>query len=448
MSELFNKYDVQVPRYTSYPTVPYWETTPTRKEWIDHIKATIQKDDATWSMYLHIPYCESLCTFCGCNNIITKDHGREKPYVDLLLKEWQNYLNEVPDLRKKKLKALHLGGGSPTFLSPENLTYLVGSLLETCLVDLNDFEGAIEIDPRRANKEQLAALRKFGFNRVSLGVQDFDPEVQRLVNRIQPYEMTESILTAARELGYTSINMDLIYGMAKQTIQSMTASIEKTLQLRPDRIALYSLAVVPWIKPQQRLFKDEDLPKKEEKRELYEIARKMLLENNYVEIGMDHFAQAQDGLALAQQKGKLHRNFMGYTDMRTDLLLGLGVSSISESAYSFYQNEKIFPVYEQQISKTGQAGHRGHILTDEDSKRRKQILELMTKGSVYFESSEQLSEAKEYLSEMLSDGLIQFGENSLSMTEKGKPFLRNACVYFDERLKRKIPSTRVFSGSI
>lgn len=316
MKKLFEKYDIPAPRYTSYPTVPYWEINPTSDQWISNLNENLKEDGKTWSLYLHIPYCETLCTFCGCNTVITKDHKKEDPYVQMLEKEWGMYQEMVPALLHRNLKHLHLGGGTPTFLSASNLKRLIQAVLRDVQVD-SEFEGSIEVDPRRTTLEQLQVLKEAGLNRMSLGVQDFDPEVQRLINRIQPFEMTEKITRAAREMGFRSVNFDLIYGLAKQTQASILKTIQKTLELRPDRIALYSLALVPWIKPAQRLFKDEDLPQGQEKRELYEVAREALIAAGYVEIGMDHFALPDEALSRSLQKGKLHRNFMGYTDRKS-----------------------------------------------------------------------------------------------------------------------------------
>ena len=448
MKDLLAKYDVPAPRYTSYPTVPYWETNPTREQWVSHLKTTLKESDGGWSLYLHIPFCESLCTFCGCNTIITKDHKKETPYVDMLLKEWQLYVQQVPELLKSPLKHIHLGGGTPTFLSADALLQLLRPIMEQVTLDKEHFEGSIEVDPRRTTPEQLKALRTMGFNRVSMGVQDFNPEVQRLVNRIQPLEITEKLSNAARELGYTSVNFDLIYGLAKQTAESIRETAEATVRLRPDRIALYSFALVPWIKPAQRLFKDEDLPKSVEKRELYEIARGILLNAGYVEVGMDHFALATDNLSLAMNEKRLHRNFMGYTDQRTDVLLGLGVSSISETPYSFHQNEKVLPLYEASLNDGLIPTLRGHVLTEEDQIRRRQILKLMTEFEVDFLSNEQKAQASDFLAEMIKDHLVTIEGNTLRVLEAGRPFLRNACVFFDERLKVKQPQTRIFSQSI
>lgn len=446
MSGLFSKYDIPAPRYTSYPTVPYWEQAPHAEQWVQHLNDTLSASVSSWSLYLHIPYCETLCTFCGCNTIITKDHNREEPYVDLILAEWKLYIQKVPQLKTRPLKHLHLGGGTPTFLSAEALTRLLGKIFADVVLDKN-FEGSIEVDPRRTTEDQLKALKKIGFNRVSLGVQDFNPEVQRLVNRIQPYEITAGITNSARQLGYASVNFDLIYGLAKQTPESIKESIIKTIELKPDRIALYSFALVPWIKPAQRLFKDEDLPAGKEKRDLYEISRSMLMAAGYVEVGMDHFALPTDLLSQALKNKKLHRNFMGYTDHKTDVLLGLGVSSISETPQSFHQNEKVLAVYQQKIQNNEIATHRGHVLTTEDQLRRQQILDFMTNGEVLL-TVEQVPAAAEFLKEMLQDGLVEIKGDRLKMLEAGKPFLRNACLFFDERLKRQKPNTQVFSKSI
>lgn len=444
---LLQKYDLPVPRYTSYPTVPYWSITPSGEQWISHLKDALSTSESSWSMYMHIPYCETLCTFCGCNTIITKNHDLENMYVELILKEWELYKKAVPQFKEKPLKQLHLGGGTPTFLSPASLEKLLAPILDEVVKDEN-FEASIEVDPRRTSVEQLKVLKKLGFNRVSMGVQDFSPEVQRLINRIQPYDITRDLTLAAREMGYASVNYDLIYGLAKQTTESFTETIQKTIELRPDRIALYSFALVPWIKPAQRLFKDEDLPVAEEKRKLYELARAQLTAAGYVEIGMDHFALPDENLSLSLKNKTLHRNFMGYTDHRTDVLLGLGVSAISESPYSFHQNEKVSAMYEAALNKNILPTHRGHVLSEEDRIRRHQILNLMTQYEVGFTDEDQKKSAENYLSEMVKDQLVAVESNKLKVTEKGKPFLRNACVFFDEHLKRKQPADKLFSKSI
>lgn len=448
LQSLLEKYDIPAPRYTSYPTVPYWETSPTPEAWLGHLRNAFSKNSMKWSMYLHIPFCESLCTFCGCNTIITKNHDKESPYVNHLLGELEIYLREVPEISKKEMKHIHLGGGTPTFLAPGELDRMLSGIFKNIKFQQKEFEASIEVDPRRTTTEQLSVLRNLGFNRVSLGVQDFHPEVQRLVNRIQPFAITQKITDESRRLGFTSVNFDLIYGLAMQTPESMKETAKKTIELLPDRIALYSFAMVPWIKPAQRLFRDEDLPVGAAKRLLYEIAREELLGAGYIEIGMDHFALPTDTLSIAAKNGELHRNFMGYTDQKTDVLLGLGVSSISESPESFHQNEKVLPVYEQKITSGNLATFRGHIHTSEDVLCRNQILELMTKFEVDFLNEEQAESAKAFLSEMIQDGLVSISDRRLKVSEHGRPFLRNACLFFDSRLRRKQPQTQIFSRSI
>jgi oxygen-independent coproporphyrinogen III oxidase len=447
-ANLFQKYDIPAPRYTSYPTVPYWSDSPTTEQWIQSLHQAFESPQSTWSIYLHLPFCESLCTFCGCNTVITKNHDVENPYVVSLLKEWGFYLNQVEALRTRPLRQLHLGGGTPTFLSVENLSRLLEPIFSQVTVDPNHFDGSVEVDPRRTNRTQLERLYQFGFKRISLGVQDFDPEVQRLVNRIQPAEITEKITMESREIGYDSVNFDLIYGLPKQNLKSFEKTAHLTVKMRPDRIALYSFALVPWIKKVQRIFKDEDLPSGEEKRKLYELARSILLSNGYIEIGMDHFALPSDELAKSQTRGTLHRNFMGYTETRTDVLLGMGLSSISESPTCFHQNEKVLPVYERLIESGKIPTFRGHRLTKEDQVHREQILTLMTQFRVEFLNDGQKKSVETFCGELIADGCARIEGNSLVVTDVGRPFLRNLCMGFDVRLREKMPDTRVFSQSL
>ncbi|MEQ1875793.1 MAG: oxygen-independent coproporphyrinogen III oxidase [Bdellovibrionia bacterium] len=444
-TDLFKKYDVPAPRYTSYPTVPYWTEQPTSEQWLHELKRAAKKPEASWSAYMHIPFCETLCTFCGCNTVITKDHGREEPYIAILLKEWEKYLSEVPELRKIPLRHLHLGGGTPTFLSGAHLKRLLEPFFAGVTKARDGFEASVEVDPRRTNADHLKALHEVGFRRVSMGVQDFNPEVQRLVNRIQPVEVTRQLTEDARAMGYESVNYDLIYGLPKQDLAGFKKTAEQTIELRPDRIALYSFALVPWIKPAQRLFKDEDLPAGEEKRALYELARQYLLKAGYKEIGMDHFALPKDSLSIAQEEKTLHRNFMGYMDRRTDILLGLGVSAISEAPTCFHQNEKVLPVYEKLVTEGKIPTFRGHLLNEDDRFYREQILTFMTSFEVELRDQGQVDDVRAILAPLLGDGLVQLEGRTLKLTEAGRPFLRNACLAFDQRLRQKAPQTKVFS---
>ena len=447
MTDLFAKYDVPAPRYTSYPTVPFWTNSPTTEQWLNELETAFAEESATWSLYFHLPFCESLCTFCACNTVITRDHGREEDYIDLLSKEWRLYLDRIPALRERALLGLHLGGGTPTFFSAENLERILKPILMETRTATAQFEASVEVHPGHTTRDQLVSLRRLGFTRISIGVQDFDPEVQRLVNRHQPYEVTKSVTDIARELGYTSVNYDLIYGLPRQTEESFPKTVEKTIELRPDRIALYSFALVPWIKPAQRSYKDEDLPRAGEKRALYEIAREMLARAGYVEIGMDHFALPHDGIAQAQRKGTLHRNFQGYTETRTRVLLGLGVSAISETPTCFHQNEKAFPVYERRVRQGQIPTLRGHLLSDEDRQLREQILTFMTRFEVNLRP-EQTSDAAVFLDPLILDGLVELRDTKLILTDSGRPFLRNACMFFDQRLRQQQERPQIFSQAL
>jgi oxygen-independent coproporphyrinogen-3 oxidase len=303
------------------------------------------------------------------------------------------------------------------------------------------------VHPGHTTREHLETLHELGFTRISIGVQDFDPEVQRIVNRNQPYEVTKTCTDTARELGYTSVNYDLIYGLPKQTVERFGESVEKVIELRPDRIALYSFALVPWIKPAQRSYTDEDIPKAGEKRALYEMAREKLERAGYVEIGMDHFALPHDGMAKAQRQGTLHRNFQGYTETRTSVLLGLGVSAISEAPTCFHQNEKAFPVYERRVLHGEIPTFRGHLLSEEDRALREQILKFMTRFEVGLHD-DQAHDARQFLSSLVADGLVEIQDQKLTLTERGRPFLRNACMFFDYRLRRQQPQAQTFSQAV
>ncbi len=445
-SDLLKKYDIPAPRYTSYPTVPYWSENPSTKEWLDSLETNLSKPGSALSIYIHIPFCETLCTFCGCNTSITKNHSVERPYVDAVLKELLLYQEKLPSMEKTTLKDIHLGGGTPTYLSEQHLDHLLKDLLKN-FKKTNDSEFSIEVDPRRTRLSQLEILKENGFRRISLGVQDFDPEVQRLVNRNQSFEETKTITEGARSLSYNSVNFDLIYGLPKQTALSMRKTFLQTLSLKPDRIAFYSYAHVPWIKPSQRLFTELDLPQSEKKRELYEIGREILESAGYIEIGMDHFALKHDPLAIASQTNQLHRNFMGYSSHTTDVMLGLGASAISETQDIFFQNQKLEIKYRNQIHNSEIPNFRGHKLSDSDKLRRQLILSIMTKWRVSVPEV-LVSDIKSYLQEMENDELITWKENELFVCEKGKPFLRIIGTAFDEKLREGKPEGMLFSKAI
>ncbi|WP_207420426.1 oxygen-independent coproporphyrinogen III oxidase [Desertivirga brevis] len=448
MNTLISKYNVAAPRYTSYPTVPLWEEEQwSIAGWIDTVRKAMNESSAAGiSLYIHLPYCESLCTYCGCNTRITRNHTVEKPYIESVLKEWQMYKEVIGT--KPRIREIHLGGGTPTFFSPENLKFLMEGLLEgTTLASETSF--SFEGHPANTSYDHLKALYQAGFRRVSLGIQDFDPVVQEIINRKQSYEQVRKVTIDARTLGYTSINYDLIYGLPLQKLSSIEDTVEKVISLMPDRIAFYSYAHVPWVKPGQRRFTEADLPQDEEKRALYEKGREMLLNKGYYDIGMDHFSLDSDNLYIASKNQKLHRNFMGYTDQYTQLSIGLGVSSISDSWYGFSQNVKQVEQYHELISKGSFPLIKGHILTEEDLVFRKHILDLMCMGYTDCEwLSPEFAPVRERLVPLESDGLVVVKEGRVQITVVGKAFLRNICMAFDIRLWQKKPESQLFSKAI
>ena len=450
---LIQKYNVPGPRYTSYPTVPYWDETEFSSQIWEQtfIKSFIESNTSEGiSLYIHLPFCESLCTFCGCHKRITKRHDVENPYILAVLKEWELYCNLFPE--KPIIKEIHLGGGTPTFFSTDNLETLLNGILKKSIVSENH-EFSFEGHPNNTTREHLQKLYNLGFRRVSFGVQDYSEKVQTAIHRIQPFHNVAKVTFWAKEIGYTSISHDLIFGLPFQTVENIIDTIEKTKSLSPDRLAFYSYAHVPWIKGNgQRGFKDEDVPKDDEKRKLYETGKLLLAKKGYHEIGMDHFALKKDSMFQAFTEGKLHRNFMGYTSSKTQLMIGLGASSISDSWYSFAQNEKSIDDYYSRLEQNELPIFKGHLLTDEDLIIRKHILNLMCqfttswgKKTLYFT---ELPEVLLQLTEMKNDGLLVIQKNAITVTEKGKPFVRNICMAFDLLLKRKAPQTQLFSMTV
>jgi len=442
LSALIEKYDVPAPRYTSYPTVPYWCDSPTSEEWVSSLDASIKQEQSI-AYYVHLPFCETLCTFCGCNTVITRNHAQEFTYLEALQSEFRNYARQIKELNELSPVQVHLGGGTPTYFSANNIKTLLSFLIKNVSRLPKNFEGSVEVDPRHCSEEQLQVFREFGFKRLSMGVQDFSAEVQRAVNRIQPFEMTERIVSRARQLGFESVNFDLIYGLPKQTTASVVDTIKKTLELRPDRIAFYSFAVVPWMKPAQNHMA-EFLPRPAEKREIFEIGRQLLLDAGYFEIGMDHFALPDESLTVASKEGRLHRNFMGYVETRSSILLGLGVSAISESHTCYHQNVKELPEYYNQVQAGRVPTFRGHKLSIDDQLRRNQILALMTKFEVELLPN-QFSEVRSDLASMIADGLVSLDHSKLKLLPDGKPFLRNACVVLDQRMRAAKAKEQLFS---
>lgn len=449
--QLIRKYNVPGPRYTSYPTVPYWDAdTFSATAWRDSIRKSYdesRKDGI--SLYIHLPFCESMCTFCGCTKRITKNHDVEDPYIRSVLKEWRMYVEMLGE--KPKIAELHLGGGTPTFFSSKNLEDLINGIFalgqRTATTELG-FEG----HPNNTTRQHLETLYKLGFRRVSFGVQDYSERVQRAINRLQPFEHVKEVTEAARSVGYTSIGQDLIYGLPFQTLDDVIDTISKTVALQPDRLAFYSYAHTPWLKGNgQRGFREEDLPRDAEKRMLYETGKRMLSDAGYHEIGMDHFALTTDSLFTATENGALHRNFMGYTTASTRMMIGLGVSAIGDSWYGFAQNTKNLEDYHQLIEWDTLPLLRGHILTTEDLIVRQHILNLMCRLKTEWTGAEAFlfsDEILEELKEFEKDGLLTISGKSIVVEEAGRPFVRNICMALDLRLRRNKPETRLFSLTV
>jgi len=446
---LIDKYNVAAPRYTSYPTVPYWSKDVFDKNlWAERVRSAfeISNEKDGVSLYIHLPFCESLCTYCGCNTRITKNHAVEEPYVDAVLKEWAMYFDIIGD--RPVIREIHLGGGTPTFFSPENLKRLINTILSNADVH-PDADFGFEGHPANTSYEHLKVLYELGFRRVSLGIQDFDPKVQFIINRIQTFEQVKNVTEWARQIGYTSVNYDLIYGLPLQNRESLTDTVEKVGILMPDRIAFYSYAHVPWIKPGQRRFTEKHLPSPDEKRALYDLGHDMLTALGYYDIGMDHFALSEDTLYHAEQSKKLHRNFMGYTHQYTRLLVGLGVSSISDTWDAYAQNVKTVEEYIAMVNNGQLPVVKGHFLSVEDMIIRKHILNIMCKGETewnhHTEPCYGLMEGLERMQDLARDGLVELGSYYLSVTPAGKRFLRNICMAIDARLWADQPSTQLFS---
>lgn len=437
------KLDIPAPRYTSYPTVPYWENNLDEQIWKTQVAEAFKEQGREGSsLYIHLPFCESLCTYCACNTRITVNHGVEQGYINALLKEWEMY--QACFAAKPLLREIHLGGGTPTFFSPANLAFLMQSILSSARMH-EDADFSFEGHPANTSREHLQALYDLGFRRVSFGVQDFDPRVQDTINRYQSHEQVQQVMQWARAIGYRSVNVDLVYGLPCQSPESVGDTINKVISLRPERIAFYSYAHVPWLKPGQRKYSEKDLPSDREKRALYDLGRTLLCAAGYTDVGMDHFALPGDELLEAAKKGTLHRNFMGYTAKHTKLMIGLGASSIGDSWGAFGQNAKVVEDYLERVN----SGHlpiiRGHVLNEEDRILRKEILDLMCRYACDLDARLDHSDILERLRPFEERGMLERTTNTLRICESGKAWLRHIGLCFDRRYWSKIPEKAIFS---
>lgn len=445
--DLIKRYDKSGPRYTSYPTAVQFHDGFT----LDHYQqARESSDHGPMSLYVHIPFCSHVCYYCACNKVITKRKEKAQPYLDRLYKEME--LRSSGYDKNRPIEQLHWGGGTPTFITHEQMTELMGKMREHFnLLDTEDRDYSIEIDPRELREGTLAHLKSLGFNRVSLGVQDFDEKVQKAVNRVQPLEMTRDTLNEARRLGFKSINIDLIYGLPFQTRESFAQTLKTVLELDPDRLSVFNYAHLPERFMPQRRINEADLPNGEEKLGMLEDSIQMLTQAGYHYVGMDHFAKPDDSLAQAQMAGKLHRNFQGYTTHEDCDLVALGVSSISQVGDAYFQNSADIEEYMAQIDENKLPIKRGVILTNEDDLRRAVIKQLICHFELEYETFDQafgidftqhFAEELASLNNYIEDGLVQVSNNGILVTPKGGLLIRNICMAFDEYLTRPQHSVR------
>lgn len=442
--DLLKKYDVPGPRYTSYPPAPHFNESFTADDYVKEIiKTNYGENLPDLSLYFHIPYCDTLCYFCGCNMIVTRNHDRMKEYIKYLKNEidlLRQYLN--PD---RKVAQLHWGGGTPTSLNPDEINSLI-SYIRQSFDFTENAELGCEIDPRGLTKEHLIALREGGFNRISMGVQDFNEKVQKYVNRIQPEEMTRQVVNWVRELGFQSINIDLMYGLPFQTIETFEKTIDKVLELSPDRLAVFNYAHVPWMKKHQALIHEEDLPTPQEKLNILKMTIEKLTCNGYVFIGMDHFAKPEDELAKALKSKQLYRNFQGYSTHAGCDLFAFGITSISQLKDVYAQNYKTEKEYFASIDNERLPVFKGYRLTEDDQIRRKVIMNLMCNFELNFDEIENEFKInfKEYfekslsqLKEMSDEGLVIMNNNEIKITEMGRLLIRNIAMKFDGFIERQ-----------
>jgi len=439
--EFLARYNRPGPRYTSYPTAPVWNDSfgPADLEKV-HEEANLAKSPV--SLYMHIPFCESLCLFCACNVIIQKDKRVAPPYLEILKREMTRVSRSVSSDRP--VVQFHWGGGTPTYLTPAQIEDLFGFTREH-FTFAPDAEIGIEVDPRVTSREHLETLRKVGFNRLSMGIQDFHPLVQKTIHRIQPFELTGGLIKSARDLGFESINVDLIYGLPYQTAETFAHTVDQILELAPDRVALFSYAHVPWLKKQQGSFAGH-LPEGMQKFEIFRTGLLKFLEAGYLYIGMDHFAKPGDELAVSQQNRTLHRNFQGYTTKAGADLYGMGITAISGIQNAYAQNQRDIPSWEKAFAERGIATMRGYHLSDDDRLRRAVISRLLCHTIVLKnEISREFSiDFDRYFVDELArlapfrdDGLVILDPSEIRTTWLGRIFIRNLAMIFDPYLEKQ-----------
>ena len=451
--EFLAKYNRPGPRYTSYPTAPVWNDSFGPAD-LESVFTEAENAKTPVSLYMHIPFCESLCLFCACNVVIQKNKSVAPPYLDVLKRETERISSRIS--KDRPVVQFHWGGGTPTYLSPEQIEDLFGFTREHFQF-ASDTEIGIEVDPRVTSQAHLETLRKLGFNRLSMGIQDFQADVQKAIHRLQPFEMTRDLLVTARQLGFDSINVDLIYGLPYQTPESFSHTVDQIISLSPDRIALFSYAHVPWLKKQQGSFIGR-LPEGMVKFEIFRTGLLKFVDAGYLYIGMDHFAKPGDELAVSQQKRTLHRNFQGYTTKAGADLYGMGITAISSIQSAYAQNHRDIPSWQKAVAERGLATMRGYRLSEEDRLRRAVISRLLCHTVVLKDeiSREFAVDFDEYFAEELrrfepfrEDGLVLLEHNEIRATWLGRIFIRNLAMVFDPYLeKQQLAAKPLFSKTL
>jgi oxygen-independent coproporphyrinogen-3 oxidase len=453
IAELLAKYDLPGPRYTSYPTAVEFTEEVQARDYGRHL-AQAARSRESLSLYFHLPFCANRCAFCGCNVVITKKHDVATSYLEVLHREIDLVADRLG--RRTNVRQLHWGGGTPTYLTPDEMESLFSKIASRFSIE-EEAEVAIEVDPRVTTQEQLELLARLKFNRLSLGVQDFTPEVQAAIERNQTEEETARLVTRARELGFESINIDLIYGLPLQTLESFAVNLQKVLKLRPERLAVYSYAHVPWLKPNQRKTDADFLPSPETKLRLFAEAREVFVGSGYDPIGMDHFALPTDELAVAARAGRLHRNFMGYTTRPAPDMVGFGISAIGDVGDAYFQNVKIIPEYRRLVDSGELPILRGVELTPEDLLRREVIHSIMCNWRIDkraiearhgIDFDETFAREIEELKEQVQNDFLELDEDEIRVVSLGKIFVRNIAMVFDARLRRMKRDGPVFSRTI
>lgn len=445
----FVKFSKAGPRYTSYPTAVEFSTNFTYEQYTDILKA--QTRDL--SLYFHLPFCRSACYFCGCNVIYTAKEENKERYLHYIFKELE-MLGKFTNT-KRKVVQMHFGGGTPTFFSAEQLDKLIKKIKSVFTNFDEDAEISCEIDPRFLSEEQTKILTQNGFNRISFGVQDFDEKVQKEIHRIQPFELTKNAVDMVRSYGIKSVNMDLIYGLPFQSLQSFKTTLAKALLISPDRLAIFNYAHVPWLKKNMRKFNENDIPSPDVKLQILEFCEQFLSENGYKMIGMDHFAKPNDELFKALENGSLHRNFQGYTTKGGADLLGIGLTSIGEGKRHYAQNFKDMPSYENAIDSGRLPFERGILLSDDDELRKAVIMELMANFALDIKKIENEFKINffEYFKEDLArldeyKDFVSVDKNALKVNDTGVLLIRNIAMCFDAYMKNISESKKVFSKTV